>query len=181
MTMTSRRSWKKAEQKIAQALGGERTPLSGEMSRHTSGDAIGIPEYLEVKMQPENKAHEALSDLGKKARRQDRKPLIFYEHTKHNLTWAAMWFDHLLELRGDDEIFAVYNHLHDIDLTGTFSPYLIEHKVGASVTNGSLVKDTVQSANEEEESPIIVIQKKRSSNQLALVPFPEELDQREKI
>lgn len=175
--MTSRGGWKSAERRIARKLGGERTPLSGENSRHTSGDAIDIPEYLEVKMQPENKSHEQLTELGKKARRRDRHPLIIYEHTDYNPTvrWAAMWFDHFLELR-EAKINSVYRKLRDINFVDEgCSPYLIEHRVGARLTNGALVFDTIGCADDEGKPPLIVIQKKRSSNQLTLIPLSVEV------
>lgn len=43
-------AWKKEERKIARALGGERTPLSGSNSRHTGGDVIETEYYVDAKL-----------------------------------------------------------------------------------------------------------------------------------
>ena len=43
------KSWKRAERKGANLIGGVRTPLSGGASRHTHGDAIHPVIYLEMK------------------------------------------------------------------------------------------------------------------------------------
>ena len=43
------KSWKRAERKAANLIGGVRTPLSGGASRHTHGDAIHPVIYLEMK------------------------------------------------------------------------------------------------------------------------------------
>lgn len=44
------KAWKQEERKVARALGGERTPLSGSNSRHTSGDVIDTPYYVDCKL-----------------------------------------------------------------------------------------------------------------------------------
>lgn len=44
------KAWKAEERRIAKALGGERTPLSGSNSKHTSGDVIRCPFYVEAKL-----------------------------------------------------------------------------------------------------------------------------------
>lgn len=43
-------AWKQEERKVARVLGGERTPLSGSNSRHTSGDVIQTPYYVDAKL-----------------------------------------------------------------------------------------------------------------------------------
>lgn len=43
-------AWKQEERKVARALGGERTPLSGSNSRHTAGDAIQTPHFVDCKL-----------------------------------------------------------------------------------------------------------------------------------
>lgn len=43
-------AWKQEERKVGKALGGERTPLSGSNSRHTSGDVIQTPYYVDAKL-----------------------------------------------------------------------------------------------------------------------------------
>lgn len=43
-------AWKQEERQVARALGGERNPLSGESSRHTSGDVIQTPLYVDCKI-----------------------------------------------------------------------------------------------------------------------------------
>lgn len=49
-------AWKQEERKVGRALGGERTPLSGENSRHTSGDVIETPFYVDCKTTGEQNA-----------------------------------------------------------------------------------------------------------------------------
>ncbi len=48
--MTTKRTWKKLEQKIANSFGGVRNPLSGGASRHTRGDIIHNKFYIECKL-----------------------------------------------------------------------------------------------------------------------------------
>lgn len=43
-------AWKQEERKVARALGGERNPLSGSNSRHTAGDVIQTPHYVDAKL-----------------------------------------------------------------------------------------------------------------------------------
>lgn len=47
---TGRTTWKQEERKVARALGGERNPLSGSNSRHTGGDVIQTPYYVDCKL-----------------------------------------------------------------------------------------------------------------------------------
>lgn len=43
-------AWKQEERKVARALGGERNPLSGSNGKHTSGDVIQTPYYVDAKL-----------------------------------------------------------------------------------------------------------------------------------
>lgn len=47
---THRSTWKKFESRVAKALGGTRTPLSGGNSKHTRGDVIHNKFYVECKL-----------------------------------------------------------------------------------------------------------------------------------
>lgn len=43
-------AWKQEERKVGRALSGERNPLSGSNSRHTAGDVIQTPYYVDCKL-----------------------------------------------------------------------------------------------------------------------------------
>jgi len=47
---TARGTWKAFERKVANLLGGTRTPLSGGNSKHTRGDVIHKKWYVECKL-----------------------------------------------------------------------------------------------------------------------------------
>lgn len=44
------KAWKQEERKVGQTLGGERNPLSGSNSRHTAGDVIQTPYFVDCKL-----------------------------------------------------------------------------------------------------------------------------------
>lgn len=163
--MTARSSWKAVERRICRALGGERTPLSGENSRHTSADCIQTPEYVEVKMQPDPTAHAHLAELQKKARRYDREPFILYE-VPDGPAWAAMWLERYLKDRwptGEIDLPHVY-------IRQVFGCALFRHEVGHRLPHRALVEDTIEKAREEGRPPLVVLQKKGSPRRVALVP-----------
>lgn len=168
------KAWKGAERKVARDLGGERTPLSGSNSRHTSADGIGLEEYLEHKRRKRDPVHERLSELTRAARRRDRRPIIYYELDNDEgpvARWAAMWLDRYLELRAMNggQPLSLQNEgpLEE----GPGRPWLVVHEVGRRLPHGQLVRDTCREADREGRWPLVVISRHRSPNRVALVPL----------
>lgn len=170
--MTHRRSWQKAETRICRTLGGERTPLSGENSRHTSADCIGVPEYVEVKMMVDPTAHEHLAEVHEIARRYERGPRILYQALDENgfteTMWWAIWLDDYVT--GDGERAALGPRMDDAAHSG----WVLDHRIGKRLPHRTLVEDTVQAAREEDKPPLVVLQKKGSPRRVALVPLTED-------
>lgn len=167
------KAWKRTERRIARQLGGERTPLSGPGSRHTAADVIGVPEYVEIKRRRQDTTHGSLVELEERARRQDRRPAIVYELQGQGLralVWAAVWFEDYLDHRSPS---GEGSWWHRADV-GAHGPWMIEHEVARQQPNGTLVRDTVQSAREEDGGrPLVVVSVHHSSRQAALVPLVE--------
>lgn len=172
--MTRRRSWKMSEQRIAEQLGGRRTPLSGEGSGHdTSADVLDVPEYVEAKLMPESGAWTDLRDLAEKAKRRDRRPLILYDDPNGE-RWWALWFEDYTTPEEDDpdrpyQRAYIPHRLPEASRNG----WLVRHRASHRLPHAALVEDTVEKANDEAREPLVVIQKKRSPRQVALVPVPE--------
>lgn len=164
------KAWKRAEREVARLLGGERTPLSGSNSRHTSADGIGITEYLEHKRRTTDPAHEKLSHLNKHARARDRWPIIFYDladEARARARWVALWLHRYVHLNDLGDAEGVY----PFEVTSPGTPWLVEHEVGQRLPHAQLVLDTVQSARREERPPLVVITRHRSPRRVALVPI----------
>lgn len=165
--MTHRRSWKKSEQRIAEALGGRRVPLSGQNSGHnTQADVLDVPEYVECKLMPESGAWTDLSDLDKAAKRYDRVPVLLYDLVD-GPSWLAMWFDRYV----DDRWSTGKIDLPHLTFHQWSEKACLRHRVGKRLPHAALVRDTVEKAENEDRLPLVVIQKKHSSRQVALVPF----------
>jgi len=82
--MTSRNTWKNLERKAAKTLGGERNPLSGSSSRHTSGDVIHDRFYVECKYRQHWTITTMFEDVRTKAKAEGKIPLlIIKEKSKH--------------------------------------------------------------------------------------------------
>ncbi len=163
------RAWKRAERTVARLLGGERTPLSGSNSRHTSADAIEVDEYLEHKRRKSDPVHAQLSQLGERARRRDRWPVIFYDLVGDDgprARWVAIWLERYVHLKGIGDGEGVY----PFERTSPAAPWLVEHEVGKRLPHGRLVLETVEAARAEGREPLVVVTRHRSSKRVALVP-----------
>lgn len=170
--MTARRSWKKAEQRVCEQLGGDRSTSPQQTSNAgTSADCANVPEYVEVKMQPDPTAHEHLSSLADTARRYGRHALAVYDAVDGPY-WIAVWLDDYVdEWRMSDGTIA----LHLCDLHELLSSFAIRHEVGKRLPHRALVEDTIQQAREEGRPPLVVLQKKNSPRRVALVPLTTEV------
>lgn len=168
------KAWKRSERAVARELGGERTPLSGSNSKHTSGDGIFLEEYLEHKRRESDPVHEQLTELGKRARRRERWPLVVFDLVDQDgpgARWAGLWLDRYLELKRETGGTPLaFREDSPLDRpTGT--PWMIEHQVGRRLPHGQLVLNTIQEAAREERPPLVVVTRNRSPNRVALVPL----------
>lgn len=77
--------WKVHERITARIFGGERNPLSGENSRHTSGDIIHKSIYAETKTRKKMPFARLYKDTVEKAKRENKIPVIvLFEKGSHN-------------------------------------------------------------------------------------------------
>lgn len=162
------KAWKQAERTTARKLGGERTPLSGSNSKHTSADGIFVDEYLEHKRRKTDTVHAQLSELGTRARRQDRWPAIVYDLVDEHgprARWVALWLDRYLAIKEET------GRVPTLEDVGPRWPWLCVHEVGRRLAHAQLVLDTVDAAEAEGRPPLIVISRHRSPNRVALVPL----------
>lgn len=174
MDPATRQRSKAAERRVARKLGGERVPLSGPASKHTSGDVMDVepPLYVEVKSRKECPVHENISDLNSKARRRDRSPLLHYQIQDDNgdvyPEWVAIWLEDYIELRPEIEEMT-------FDQEAFVEPFsdrwLREHIVRSRHRYASLVVDTVEKSIKEDMPPLVVLCKKNSPNIVAMVPI----------
>ena len=74
--MTSRSTWKKLELKVAKMLGGQRNPLSGSASKHTSGDIIHDKFYVECKYRAKFAVVSLFKEVEEKAKAENKVPLL---------------------------------------------------------------------------------------------------------
>lgn len=74
--MTSRRTWQKREQHIAEDHGTVRTPGSGSTSRHTSSDTLHPRLYIESKLRAILPFRELFMDTREKAKKEGKIPVI---------------------------------------------------------------------------------------------------------
>jgi len=78
------KSWKRAERKGANLIGGVRTPLSGGASRHTHGDAIHPVIYLEMKYRKSFAVVSQIRREEEKAKREGKVAVLgFQQRGKH--------------------------------------------------------------------------------------------------
>lgn len=84
-TMTSRSTWKGLERKAARLLKGQRNPLSGSNSRHTSGDVIHDDFYVECKLRTNWAVTSIFKEVRQEAKKECKTPLlIIKEKGKHS-------------------------------------------------------------------------------------------------
>ncbi len=74
--MTTKRTWKKLEQKIAKSFGGVRNPLSGGASRHTRGDVIHEKYYIECKLRAKLSVWEWFRKVEENAKAEGKMPIL---------------------------------------------------------------------------------------------------------
>lgn len=113
----SDKTWKQVERKICKSLGGERTPLSGFSSRHTHGDCINVPEYVEIKHREKIVFLKAFKESEEKAKKEG-KPLLFIIKEKHQHgAITFMTLERYLDITGRNmkviPIFAEYEKCSD--------------------------------------------------------------------
>lgn len=159
--------WKQAERRIARLLGGDRSTSPQQTSAEgTTADAVGIPEYLEVKNPKTSRAWQDLADLHEKAQRYDRAPVIVYDAVD-GPSWVAMWLERYIEDRHSGGRIDL-PHMRFMDVVGRG---LFQTRVGQRLPHRALVEDTIMKAEREDRPPLVVIQKKRSPRKVALVPL----------
>lgn len=102
------------ELRIARKLNGERNPLSGEMSKHTSGDVIHDDYYVEVKLRANlssflnKEMRETLKETKEKSKKEEKDWLIVFKQKYSNQNYALVdfsWLADLIEQRNNAEEF----------------------------------------------------------------------------
>ena len=73
--MPNQSNWKGKERWWARYFGGDRNPLSGSNSKHTSGDMIHNTIYVEVKHRQRQAIISLYRDTAKKAKREGKIPV----------------------------------------------------------------------------------------------------------
>lgn len=68
--------WKAVERRIANWWGTERTPLSGQSSRHTHSDTLHQTLYIEVKQRKTMGIFNIFRDTEKKAKKEGKIPVV---------------------------------------------------------------------------------------------------------
>ena len=96
--MTSRRTWKKRESKIARDFGTQRNPLSGSMSGHSSSDSLSNTFYLESKLRAKPPGWNLFLDTKEKAKIEKKVPIVVLSKKFHKDKIAMIDYDFLLEL-----------------------------------------------------------------------------------
>ena len=113
--MTSRRTWKKREGKIAKDFGTKRNPLSGSMSGHSSSDSLSETFYLESKLRAKPPGWNLFLDTRDKAKLEKKIPIVVLSKKYHKDKIAMVDYDFLLELLRKsgyfDELLEVTNEL----------------------------------------------------------------------
>ena len=96
--MTSRRTWKKREEKIAKDFGTKRNPLSGSMSGHSSSDSLSETFYLESKLRAKPPGWNLFLDTREKAKLEKKIPIVVLSKKFHKDKIVMIDYDFLLEL-----------------------------------------------------------------------------------
>jgi hypothetical protein len=96
--MTSRRTWKIREGKIAKDFGTQRNPLSGSMSGHSSSDSLSETFYLESKLRAKPPGWNLFLDTKEKAKIEKKVPIVVLSKKFHKDKIAMIEYDFLLEL-----------------------------------------------------------------------------------
>ena len=96
--MTSRRTWKIREGKIAKDFGTQRNPLSGTMSGHSSSDSLSDTFYLESKLRANPPGWNLFLDTREKAKLEKKIPIVVLSKKYHKDKIGMIDYDFLLEL-----------------------------------------------------------------------------------
>ena len=96
--MTSRRTWKIREAKIAKDFGTKRNPLSGSMSGHSSSDSLSDKFYLESKLRANPPGWNLFLDTREKAKLEKKIPIVVLSKKYHKDKIGMIDYDFLLEL-----------------------------------------------------------------------------------
>jgi len=106
--VTHRSTWKKFERKVAKALGGQRTPLSGSLSRHTSGDVIHPIFYIECKYRADIRGFNALrvfkEEVEPKAKAEGKIPLLVVKEKGKKGELVVLRFEDFVKLVGGSRV-----------------------------------------------------------------------------
>jgi hypothetical protein len=121
-------------------------------------------------MQPDPTAHEHLMAVHETARRYDRRPIVVYGAVD-GPSWLATWLEHYAEDRWPTGGY----DLPDITLRQLEGRGVVRHRVGKRLPHRALVEDTIQAAREEGKPPLVVVHKKGSPKQVALVPYGSQV------
>lgn len=148
------KSWKSVERRIAKRLGTNRTPLSGENSRHTGSDTLHPNLFVEVKSWEDPSLHDEFMDLRRKARYRDKKAMILLEENAEDPMFLLITdFDEALE---QDEP-------RSESLLDFSSSFLLKHICKAQSPYYDLMEKSRKRARSEGKRPVLAISKNRSS------------------
>lgn len=163
-----RRSWKASETRIARRyFDAERTPLSGEMSGHTSSDTLSETYYVELKSIKDVPRWEEFRDLRQRAKRYDKQPLIVLSHPERG---------HLgiMEVERAKKEALVPKLAVGKTPVGLFETHEVRHEVGKQLPFFDLVEDTEAKAEEEDKVPVVVLTQKRCPGAIAVVRLVDD-------
>lgn len=141
-------------------LGTNRTPLSGENSRHTGSDTLHPDLFIEVKSWKDPTCYDEFRDLRKQAQRRNKEPMLLIERKKNEAfdPIVITEMEHALDASRD-----VYDGFEDFATEN-----LISHDVRAQCRYFGLYDKTRKKAAKEEKHPIVVICKNNSRIKMAV-------------
>jgi len=79
--MANKSNWKGFERDLAKLFGTERNPLSGSNSKHTGSDTLHPYLYVEAKKRKSFALFELYRDTKRKARKEDKTPVVAIKET----------------------------------------------------------------------------------------------------
>lgn len=98
MSMTHRRTWQKLETKTAKLLKGERNPLSGKDSKHTSGDVIHPSLYVECKLKKRIATWSLFREVEEQAKLEGKTPVLILKEKNKKGELAVLRLSDFVEL-----------------------------------------------------------------------------------
>ena len=96
--MTTRRAWKKLEERTAKKFNTQRTPLSGSMSKHTSSDTLSKQFYIECKFRKKISLNSLFKEISDKAKKEKKIPILVLHEKYKRQDLAVMRLDDLVSL-----------------------------------------------------------------------------------